>query len=113
MHLPPPQWGGQPPPPSGRRKYAPATLETLAQAALDEQLFRIFEGIGATPAQTNPLDQPRTPPPLRIPVWMSHGDSVDRLPPGFSVLACTESNPVTAIANAQGMVGFQLHPEVS
>ncbi|TMD46015.1 MAG: glutamine-hydrolyzing GMP synthase [Chloroflexi bacterium] len=107
------QLGGHVAPASGRREYGPATLETLAQAALDEQLFRIFEGIGATPAQTNPLDQPHTHNPLRIPVWMSHGDSVDRLPPGFSVLACTESNPVTAIANAQGMVGLQFHPEVS
>ena len=107
------QLGGHVAPASGRREYGPATLETLAQAALDEQLFRIFEGIGATPAQTNPLDQPRTHNPLRVPVWMSHGDSVDRLPPGFSVLASTESNPVTAIANAHGMVGLQFHPEVS
>ncbi len=50
---------------------------------------------------------------VRIPVWMSHGDSVDRLPAGFKVLACTESNPVTAIANVQGMVGLQFHPEVT
>jgi len=107
------QLGGHVAPGSGRREYGPATLETLADAALDELLFRIFEGIGATPAQTNPLDQPRTHNPLRIPVWMSHGDSVDQLPPGFSVLASTESNPVTIIANAQGMVGLQFHPEVS
>ena len=46
------QLGGHVAPASGRREYGPATLETLAQAALDEQLFRIFEGIGATPAQT-------------------------------------------------------------
>src|SRR5258707_9326211 len=48
-----------------------------------------------------------------MPVWMSHGDSVDMLPNGFKVLACTDSNPVTAIANAQGMVGLQFHPEVT
>ena len=107
------QLGGHVAPASGRREYGPATLETLAEAALDEQLFRIFEGIGATPAQTNPLDQPHTHNPLRIPVWMSHGDSVDQLPAGFHVLASTESNPVTAIANAQGMVGLQFHPEVT
>src|ERR1700736_6545510 len=107
------QLGGHVAPPSGRREYGPATLETLADVALDAQLFRIFEGIGATPAQTNPLDQPRTHNPLRIPVWMSHGDSVDQLPPGFSVLACTESNPIAAIANDEGMVGLQFHPEVT
>src|SRR5713226_5836078 len=49
----------------------------------------------------------------RLILWMSHGDSVDRLPAGFKVLACTESNPVTAIANVQGMVGLQFHPEVT
>jgi len=51
--------------------------------------------------------------PLRLPVWMSHGDSVAQLPPGFKVLACTENNPVAAIANPQGMVGLQFHPEVT
>src|SRR5438270_584030 len=44
---------------------------------------------------------------------MSHGDSVDRLPPGFVVLACTESSPMAAIANPQGLVGLQFHPEVT
>ncbi len=107
------QLGGHVEPAHGRREYGPATLETLPDAALDEQCFRIFEGIGATPAQTNPLDQPRAASPLRIPVWMSHGDSVDVLPQGFRVLARTESNPVAAAANAQGLVGLQFHPEVT
>ncbi len=107
------QLGGHVAPASGRREYGPATLETLSEAALDEQCFRIFEGIGATPAQTNPLDQPRSHNTLRIPVWMSHGDSVDALPAGFRVLARTEGNPITAIANAHGMVGLQFHPEVT
>src|SRR5260370_23639712 len=44
---------------------------------------------------------------------MSHGDSVDILPGGFKALARTESNAVTAMANAQGMVGLQFHPEVT
>ena len=107
------QLGGHVAPASGRREYGPATLETLAGAANDEQLFRIFAGINATPAQTNPLDQPLASDALRIPVWMSHGDSVDLLPAGFHVLATTESNPVAAVASAQGMVGLQFHPEVS
>ncbi|HEY6540096.1 MAG TPA: glutamine-hydrolyzing GMP synthase [Ktedonobacteraceae bacterium] len=107
------QLGGHVAPASGRREYGPATLETLWDAAGDEQLYRIFAGIDATSAQTNPLDQPPSANAIRIPVWMSHGDSVDQLPPGFHTLACTESNPVAAIANAQGMVGLQFHPEVS
>ena len=107
------QLGGHVAPASGRREYGPAILETLAGAASDQRYFRIFEGIDATPAQTNPLDQPGAVTSLRMPVWMSHGDSVDMLPNGFKVLACTDSNPVTAIANAQGMVGLQFHPEVT
>ncbi len=106
------QLGGHVEPAHGRREYGPATLETLPEAALDEQCYRIFEGIGASPAQTNPLGAPRDTQPLRLPVWMSHGDSVDVLPPGFRVLARTESNPVAAAANAQGLVGLQFHPEV-
>jgi len=107
------QLGGHVAPASGRREYGPATLETLAGAAADPRFFSIFEGIGATSAQTNPLDEPHSVTPLRIPVWMSHGDSVDILPGGFKALARTESNPVTAMANAQGMVGLQFHPEVT
>lgn len=107
------QLGGHVAPASGRREYGPATLETLAEAARDAQLFRIFTGIDATAAQTNPLDQPSDAHAIRIPVWMSHGDSVDQLPPDFQTLACTESNPVAAIASHQGMVGLQFHPEVS
>ncbi len=110
------QLGGHVAPASGRREYGPATLETLTDAARDTQLFRIFAGITATSAPTNPLDQPLAAPAanaLRIPVWMSHGDSVDQLPAGFHTLACTESNPVAAIANSQGIVGLQFHPEVS
>jgi GMP synthase (glutamine-hydrolysing) len=112
------QLGGHVAPASGRREYGPATLETLPDAAQDERCYRIFEGISATPAQTNPLDHPspsgpRSTAPLRIPVWMSHGDSVDALPGDFRVLARTEGNPVTAIANAQGLVGLQFHPEVT
>ena len=106
------QLGGHVAPASGRREYGPATLETSAAAESGTQFYRIFEGISATPAQTNPLNEPRITT-LRLPVWMSHGDSVDVLPPGFKVLACTEGNPVAAIANAQGMVGLQFHPEVT
>lgn len=107
------QLGGHVAPASGRREYGPATLETLFDAASDERLSYIFAGIDATSAQTNPLNQPASTNAIRIPVWMSHGDSVDQLPPGFHTLACTESNPVAAIANAQGTVGLQFHPEVS
>ena len=37
--------------------------------------------------------------PPRLPVWMSHGDIITRLPPGFSVLARTGNSPVAAMGN--------------
>jgi GMP synthase (glutamine-hydrolysing) len=116
---------------SEQREYGPATIEVLAEAAQDAQTFRIFAGITVSPEQTIQLDQsqgederndvegdeadipPSVEEPLRLPVWMSHGDSVAQLPPGFKVLACTENNPVAAIANPQGIVGLQFHPEVT
>ncbi|MEW9810096.1 MAG: glutamine-hydrolyzing GMP synthase [Candidatus Symbiodolus clandestinus] len=47
-------------------------------------------------------------------VWMSHGDQVHQLPPGFITVAGTESCPLAAIANeAQQWYGLQFHPEVT
>lgn len=47
-------------------------------------------------------------------VWMSHGDKVNRLPPGFKVTAHTESAPFAAIADeGRRIYGVQFHPEVA
>ncbi len=46
-------------------------------------------------------------------VWMSHGDHITSLPPGFAVLASSANSPIAAMGNAQGMIGFQFHPEVA
>ena len=46
-------------------------------------------------------------------VWMSHGDRVTQLPPGFAVVATSENAPFAAIADeARGYYGVQFHPEV-
>jgi GMP synthase (glutamine-hydrolysing) len=46
-------------------------------------------------------------------VWMSHGDSIERLPDGFRPTARTDSTPVAALADpARSMYGIQFHPEV-
>jgi len=47
------------------------------------------------------------------PVWMSHGDRIETLPPGFSALAYSENSPVAAIGNDAGIYGIQFHPEVA
>jgi GMP synthase (glutamine-hydrolysing) len=46
--------------------------------------------------------------------WMSHGDGVTVVPPGFRVLATTADCPVAAMADeARGLYGLQFHPEVT
>jgi len=47
-------------------------------------------------------------------VWMSHGDRVTELPPGFRVIAETEHAPFAGIADEErGYYGLQFHPEVT
>lgn len=46
-------------------------------------------------------------------MWMSHGDSVTRLPEGFEILAHTANTPSAAIADHnRKLYGVQFHPEV-
>ncbi|MBI3312527.1 MAG: glutamine-hydrolyzing GMP synthase [Candidatus Omnitrophica bacterium] len=45
--------------------------------------------------------------------WMSHGDHVSRLPPGFRSIAHTVNAPIAAMADSAGKrFGVQFHPEV-
>ena len=51
--------------------------------------------------------------PVEQPVWMSHGDSVLEVPPGFRVTARSAHLPVAAMEDlAHGLYGVQFHPEV-
>ena len=47
-------------------------------------------------------------------VWMSHGDKVTAMPPGFTVMASTPSCPIAGMADeARGYYALQFHPEVT
>jgi GMP synthase (glutamine-hydrolysing) len=47
-------------------------------------------------------------------VWMSHGDRVEALPPGFTAIAATANAPLAAMADdARRYYGVQFHPEVT
>jgi GMP synthase (glutamine-hydrolysing) len=47
-------------------------------------------------------------------VWMSHGDKVTELPPGFKVIGCNESTPIAAMADeGRKFYAVQFHPEVT
>jgi GMP synthase (glutamine-hydrolysing) len=51
--------------------------------------------------------------PSKQKVWMSHGDAVTQVPPGFSVSGSTEDTPIAAFENEGGhLAGVQFHPEV-
>ncbi|MES2960488.1 MAG: glutamine-hydrolyzing GMP synthase [Pseudomonadota bacterium] len=66
---------------------------------------RLFEGMQdfATPEGQGMLK-----------VWMSHGDKVTALPPGFKLMASTPSCPIAGMADeARGYYAVQFHPEVT
>ncbi len=47
-------------------------------------------------------------------VWMSHGDKVERMPAGFTLMASTSSCPIAGMADeSRGFYGVQFHPEVT
>ena len=48
-----------------------------------------------------------------VDVWMSHGDRITALPPGFTTLATSENSPFSAVGDADRRIyGLQFHPEV-
>ena len=68
---------------------------------------------GHTVIHQNTLDSPLfhgLPP--SIPVWMSHGDQIAQLPPGFKSLAYSDNSPTAVMGSDSGVLGLQFHPEV-
>lgn len=64
-------------------------------------------------AKTSPLFEGVWQLGSRYPVWMSHGDRITTLPPGFSVIARNANAPFAAIADeARRFYAVQFHPEV-
>jgi GMP synthase (glutamine-hydrolysing) len=76
--------------PAGHREFGRAAL-----AVVDED-SALFQGLGK-----------------ELEVWMSHGDQVSQLPPGFRVIATSPTCPAAAVADpARDLYGLQFHPEV-
>jgi len=72
-----------------KREYGPAVLRVSDPPAA------IFKGL-----------------PPEFSVWMSHGDVVRALPPGFCSAATSDNSPAAAMWNGDGLIGLQFHPEV-
>lgn len=76
---------------SQTREYGPALLELIGDCGL-------WEGIERT---------------VSLRVWMSHGDTVLELPPGFECAGCTQTLPIAAMMDkTRRLYGIQFHPEV-
>jgi len=74
-----------------KREYGPAAIFILKESSL----FADF-----------PLNTP-------VKVWMSHGDRVAEVPPGFHILAQSPNSPIAVMANEEKhLYGLQFHPEV-
>jgi GMP synthase (glutamine-hydrolysing) len=76
--------------PTSKREYGPATVMISEPDGL-------FNGIDR-----------------EQPVWMSHGDSITRLPDGFHSTARTDSTPFAGLVDERRhLYGIQFHPEVA
>jgi len=82
--------------PSQSREYGPAVVEITETSPLWGSLHAPRSTLYA------PLD-----------VWMSHGDRVESLPPGFATLARSDNSPYAAMGDERRkLYGLQFHPEV-
>jgi GMP synthase (glutamine-hydrolysing) len=74
------------------REFGRAELQIIDETLLFDGVFQIGE---------------------KASVWMSHGDRVTRLPPGFRAVAISTGAPFAAIADdSRRLYGVQFHPEV-
>jgi len=72
------------------REFGPATIEVKEGSPL-------FRGL-----------------PAHLDVWMSHGDRVEALPPGFESIAASSSSPFAGVEDRRRhFYGVQFHPEVA
>ena len=74
--------------PEGKREFGPATVAITDASGL-------FEGLGASER-----------------AWMSHGDTVKRLPAGFHGIATTDRLPLAGMSDGKNRFAVQFHPEV-
>lgn len=87
---------------SATREYGPAEIALITA----DPLFAGLEPIGdhAVASSTGVV----------LPVWMSHGDRIERLPDGWQALARSANSPYAAMGDAaQARYGLQFHPEVT
>jgi GMP synthase (glutamine-hydrolysing) len=78
--------------PSDHREFGRAFVEVVEDCALTDEVWRKGD---------------------RQQVWMSHGDRVSRLPPGFRAVGVSEGAPLAMVADdKRRYYGLMFHPEV-
>ena len=78
-------------------RVAPSTTREYGHAVLDvtEEGSPLFRDLPST-----------------LPVWMSHADRIEELPPGFRAIAQSANAPVAGMADDRDHLAIQFHPEV-
>ena len=83
--------------PSSHREFGYARVRRTGSS-------RLLDGITQDDERESP----------ELDVWMSHGDRVEAMPPGFSAIASTVNAPLAAMADEKRrFYGVQFHPEVT
>jgi GMP synthase (glutamine-hydrolysing) len=110
---------------ASRREYGPATVEITEPNSPLFSNIRSFSDLLSSEMRDQRSEQDtqyaiyqspqrsgagrNTP----LSVWMSHGDRIERLPPGFRSLARSDNSPYAAMGDeGRGLYGLQFHPEV-
>jgi GMP synthase (glutamine-hydrolysing) len=99
--------------------YGMQAMAAQLGGEVEQSAHREFGFAAVTPASSNRLldglveaVHPDAAPSMNV--WMSHGDRVRRLPPGFATIASTRNAPLAGMADEQRRYyGLQFHPEVT
>jgi len=95
--------------------YGMQTMAAELGGAVEASSHREFGYAEITPGESKLFgglsDQDGEP---LLKVWMSHGDRVESVPPGFEITASSPNSPLAAMEDRQrNFYGVQFHPEVT
>jgi GMP synthase (glutamine-hydrolysing) len=94
--------------------YGMQALAMKLGGGVESSDHREYGYAAVTLAGKDPLLQGLAKPGADLNVWMSHGDRVEKLPPGFAAIASSANSPLAAMADVKRKIyGLQFHPEVT
>ncbi len=94
--------------------YGQMTMAAQLGGQVESGHHREFGRAEVTVSQASALLDGIWRPQTRHAVWMSHGDRITRLPPGFATIAASPNAPYALISDeARRYFGLMFHPEVA